>query len=107
MYIAISIIEVNINPCFLLMVVFSTIINEWLQPGIQPWHTAFYITAGLLVLESLIFLIFGSGEEQSWNHDPLENNKIIKLEDYEYKQNGDGKFRYTSNDCGKSFYMSN
>ena len=85
------------------MVVFSTIISNLLQPGIQPWHTAFYITAGLLVLESLIFCIFGSGEEQSWNHDPLENNKIIKLEDYEYKQNGDGKVRYTSNDCGKSF----
>ena len=86
------------------MVVFSTIINKWLQPGIQPWHTAFYITAGLLVLESLIFCIFGSGEEQSWNCDPLENNKTIKLEDYEYKQNGDSNFRYTWNDCLNSFY---
>ena len=76
------------------MVVFSTIISNLLQPGIQPWHTAFYITAGLLVLESLIFCIFGSGEEQSWNCDPLEENKTIKLEDYEYNQNGDGNFRY-------------
>ena len=87
------------------MVVFSTIINKWLQPGIQPWHTAFYITAGLLVLESLIFCIFGSGEEQSWNCDPLEENKTIKLEDYKCNQNGDGNFRYArhDSDCRKLF----
>ena len=30
-------------------------------PGLAPWHTVFYITAGLLFLEFLIFTLFASG----------------------------------------------
>ena len=37
------------------------------QPGLEPWHTVFYLTAGLLALEFFIFTLFASGEEQSWN----------------------------------------
>ena len=37
------------------------------QPGLAPWHTVFYLTAGLLALEFVIFTSFASGEEQNWN----------------------------------------
>lgn len=36
-------------------------------PGLAPWHTVFYLTAGLLFLEFIIFTFFASGEEQAWN----------------------------------------
>jgi hypothetical protein len=34
---------------------------------LAPWHTLFYLTAGILALEFVIFTLFASGEEQSWN----------------------------------------
>ena len=37
-------------------------------PGIGPWHVAFYLTAGLLIFEILVFGIFGSANEQPWNN---------------------------------------
>ena len=48
----------------------------FLQPGLAPWHTVFYITAGLLGIELVIFSCFASGEEQAWNkssHETLED----------------------------------
>ncbi len=36
-------------------------------PGLAPWHTVFYITAGLLGLEFVIFTFFASADEQPWN----------------------------------------
>jgi hypothetical protein len=37
------------------------------QPGLEAWHTVFYITSGLLFFEFLIFTIFGTSIEQEWN----------------------------------------
>ena len=45
-----------------------------LQPGLAPWHFVFYLTAGLLSLEFVIFTLFASGEEQDWNK-PKESTR--------------------------------
>ena len=37
-------------------------------PGLAPWHTIFYLTAGLLGLEFIVFTTFGSSDEQLWNN---------------------------------------
>lgn len=37
------------------------------QPGLEAWHTVFYVTSGLLFFEFILFTIFGSSVEQSWN----------------------------------------
>ena len=37
-------------------------------PGLAPWHTIFYLTAGLLGLEFIVFTSFGSSDEQPWNN---------------------------------------
>ena len=50
--------------------------NLSIQDGIAPWHTAFYLTAGLLLLESLVFGIFASGVEQPWNNQNQDNAEI-------------------------------
>ena len=43
----------------------ATIFPE--QPGLEAWHTVFYVTSGLLFFEFILFTIFGSSVEQSWN----------------------------------------
>ena len=50
------------------------------QPGIGPWHTVFYLTAGLLLLEALVFTAFASGVEQPWNKDFADENGDVNLE---------------------------
>ena len=50
------------------------------KDGIAPWHIAFYLTAGLLLLESLVFGIFASGVEQPWNNQNQDDNAEINLE---------------------------
>ncbi len=37
------------------------------QHGIEPWHTIFYITAALLVIEFFIYTFLATGVEQNWN----------------------------------------
>ena len=46
-----------------------------IKNGLQPWHTVFYITAGLIMSSFFIFTIFGSTDEQPWNN-PIKSNKI-------------------------------
>ena len=64
------------------------------QPGIGPWHTVFYLAAGLLLLEALIFTAFASGVEQPWNKDIPYGNGDMNLElrpeapNKRYKYNG-------------------
>jgi len=31
------------------------------------WRIAFLLTAGILFFDSVVFIVFGSTEEQSWN----------------------------------------
>jgi ACS family sodium-dependent inorganic phosphate cotransporter len=33
----------------------------------EQWNIIFYTTVGILIFEAVVYLIFGSGEEQSWN----------------------------------------
>ena len=57
------------------------------QPGLGPWHTMFYITAGLLGLELLIFTFFASATEQQWNNpENLEKNSPVDEEKAEEMQ---------------------
>ena len=63
-------------------------IFEYFQDGINPWHTAFYLTAGLLILESLVFCVFGSGVEQPWNNESSEIKLNVDEETENSKYNG-------------------
>ena len=56
------------------------------QEGIAPWHTAFYLTAGLLLFESLVFGLFASGVEQPWNRQSMDNSAEMKLEGHEKQE---------------------
>ena len=42
-------------------------------PGLGPWHLLFYGTAVILVIECIVFMVFGTSEEQEWNkgHSPI------------------------------------
>lgn len=48
------------------------------RPGLGPWHTIFYITAGLLLLEFFVFTLFASATEQEWNNP--QTRKTVKRE---------------------------
>lgn len=37
------------------------------QSGLGPWHIVFYMTAGILVTEAVVFSLLGKGELQRWN----------------------------------------
>jgi hypothetical protein len=37
------------------------------QQTTEQWNIIFYIILGILVFEAVVYLSFGSGEEQSWN----------------------------------------
>ncbi len=39
-----------------------------------PWHNVFYLTAGLLLLELVLYTLMASGVEQSWNKVSAEAN---------------------------------
>lgn len=42
---------------------------------IGAWRVIFFVTIGLYVIEILAYMIFGSGEEQSWNRQAIEPEK--------------------------------
>lgn len=46
-----------------------------LQQTIGAWRVIFFVTIGLYVIEILAYMIFGSGEEQSWNRQAIEPEK--------------------------------
>ena len=43
------------------------------QPGLGPWHSIFYMTAGLLILEAILYGTFASAEEQNWSQGDNQN----------------------------------
>ena len=49
-------------------------------PGLAPWHTVFYMTSSLLLLEFFVFTFFASSEEQFWNL-PAESSKVENNEE--------------------------
>ena len=41
------------------------------QDGLAPWYIVFYMTAAILLIEAVVFVLFGSGELQPWNSKQL------------------------------------
>lgn len=52
------------------------------QPTDKQWNIIFYTIVGILAFEAVVYSIFGSGEEQSWNRSnelttPADNRKVV------------------------------
>jgi hypothetical protein len=52
------------------------------QQTAEQWNIIFYTILGMLVFEAVVYLIFGSGEEQSWNKSndrtmPADNKIVV------------------------------
>ena len=52
------------------------------QPTAEQWSIIFYTILGVLVFEAVLYLIFGSGEEKSWNRStdlttPADNRMVV------------------------------
>ena len=43
----------------------------------EQWQKVFYISSAITAFGGIFFLIFGSGEEQSWCHTPKEDGDSI------------------------------
>lgn len=39
----------------------------FLKQSLKQWQTIFFISAGIYLAVNVVYLVFGSGEEQSWN----------------------------------------
>ena len=48
------------------------------QDSLGAWRTVFLCAAGVYVVDSLIFLIFGSSKSQPWNEPTLTKEKQKK-----------------------------
>jgi len=62
------------------------------QPTTKQWNIIFYTIVGILVFEAVVYLIFGSGEEQSWNRSndlttPVDNRTAVPESLKEHKTN--------------------
>ena len=53
------------------MLILYSIIFFSFKSGLEPWYPLFYITAGILIGSFIMFTIFGSTDEQSWNMDTM------------------------------------
>lgn len=51
-----------------------------LQQNISAWRIIFGVTIVLFALEFLVFAIFGSGAEQSWNRSGAQKEAEVKDE---------------------------
>lgn len=49
----------------------------------------FWITFGVLTVTTLVYVIWASGDKQSWNDDPSEENWLRELLDRRFKSEGD------------------
>lgn len=52
------------------------------QPTTKRWNIIFYTILGILIFEAVVYLIFGSGEEQPWNRSndlttPADNRMVV------------------------------
>ncbi|XP_074112617.1 major facilitator superfamily transporter 3 [Cotesia typhae] len=55
------------------------------DPSIATWRIIFFITSGFLLIEVVVFSIFGSSKEESWNnvesHDEETSDQTLPLEE--------------------------
>ena len=56
-------------------------LTDGVEPGLAPWHTVFYMTSGLLILEFFVFTFFASSEEQFWNNLPAAESSRVENND--------------------------
>uniref|UniRef100_T1JB41 Major facilitator superfamily (MFS) profile domain-containing protein n=1 Tax=Strigamia maritima TaxID=126957 RepID=T1JB41_STRMM len=56
------------------------VIIQGQQRSRSSWDLAYYISASVLLLSTLIYVLFGSGEEQPWNQPDLDENEAISVE---------------------------
>lgn len=59
-----------------------------LQPTIGSWRIIFWTTVGLYVVEIIVYMLCGSGEEQQWNKIEQEpgESQPLKTQNDERKQ---------------------
>ena len=69
----------------------STVHLSHFQPGLGPWHVVFGVTAGLLLVEFMVYTMFASGEEQPWNKDKEEEDSVSNHEAIELNKDNDMK----------------
>lgn len=50
-----------------------------MQQKNEEWQIVFWITFGVLVLTTLVYMIWASGEIQSWNENTKEDNWLRRL----------------------------
>lgn len=59
--------------------------NFYFQPSIATWRIIFFITSGFLLIEVVVFSIFGSSKEEPWNnvesHDEETSDQTLPLEE--------------------------
>lgn len=76
-------ILVSISSCFAALagVITPIVAGEFLSPNnITGWNGTFYITSAIVLFSALVFVLFGSGEEQPWANPP-ENIVLIQKVD--------------------------
>ena len=44
------------------------------QTGLAAWHIVFYLTAGILIIEAVVYTLLGSGELQQWNSADVQSS---------------------------------
>ncbi len=55
-------------------------VGNFFQNDLAPWHNVFYLTAGLLLLEFVLYTLMASGVEQEWNKVPEHMNQVMVVD---------------------------
>jgi len=68
-------------PSFVAPLMVATLTNG--QQTLAQWRVAFLISAGLMLFETVVYLFFGSGEQQPWNHPPSCHTQVKETVEYD------------------------
>jgi len=58
------------------------------QPTRSQWQKVFYLTAGVYAFGAIVYLIFGSGDRQSWADDTTTQDQIRDTFNQNHEQTG-------------------
>jgi len=73
------------NICgFLAPYVVGVIVTD--EESLSQWQLIFLLSAGIYIAGSLIYIMFASGEEQSWNRQKTAENTVESSNDFENEQ---------------------
>ena len=56
------------------------------KESLSQWQLIFLLSAGIYIAGSLIYIMFASGEEQSWNRQKTAENTVESSNDFENEQ---------------------